>query len=157
MFSQVISLCPPPQAEITSCPSAHCLPRYTAFGAQPAQRGHAPHCRAQLSPKFPRAELTQEVGPGAQSQEEVSGLWGALRAVPPSRSCLEQWVSQPKGSSPPQGAAAGWQGARPQALPAAWQPGSHSWDSWELCCSAGKGHPCARGQLPGPPPRQGRD
>lgn len=49
--------------------------------------------------------------------------------------------------------AAGWQGAQPQALPAAWQPESHSWDSWELCCSAGKGHPCVRGQLPGPPPR----
>lgn len=42
------------------------------------------------------------------------------------------------------GAAAAWQGPRPWPFPAAQQPGSHSWDSWELCCSCRERSPLCR-------------
>lgn len=68
-----------------------------------------------------------------------------------------QWVSESGGHGAmptqkhqhtqtpwPGGAAAAWQGPRPWPFPAAQQPGSHSWDSWELCCSCRERSPLCR-------------
>lgn len=98
----------------------------------PAHFGHA---EFSFSPNFPRAGLER----GVQEPRGCPAPWGTLRPAPPEHppagGCQPGGggTASP-GARPPRGAAAGWRGARPRPFPAARQPGSHSWDSCELCC-----------------------
>lgn len=111
--------------------------------------------KSSFSPNFHRAQLEE----GVYEPMTERRAQAAPRAAPyelPHWWCTiskKIWVAQhllrlvgvtaqcalgnasPRALAPPRspswgwGAAAGWQGPRPWPFPAAWQPGSHSWDS----------------------------